>query len=181
MVNLGFDVFPFVLTHACNVNFTVKVADVADDGFVFHANHVIVCDHIDVAGCCDKNICFICGPVHGDDSVTFHSGLQGANRIDFYNPNLSGKGAKSLGAALAHIAVADNNGNFAGDHDIGGAFNSIDQRLTAAIEVIEFGFCDRIVDIHRREAKRALSGHLIQAVNAGCSLFADAFDMNDAL
>ena len=157
------------------------MADVADDGFVFHANHVIVSNHIDVAGRRDKNIGFVCGPVLGDDSVAFHSGLKSANRVNFHNPNLSGKSAKSLSAALAHIAVADNNGNFAGDHDIGGAFNSIDQRLTAAIEVIEFGFCDRIVDIHRREAKRALSGHLIQAVNAGCGLFANALDMNDAL
>ena len=89
VVDLRFDVFPLVLFHGGDVNFAVEMADVADDGLILHANHMIVRDHVVVTGGCDKNVCLVGGPFHRDDAVAFHGGLQGADRVDFGNPDLS--------------------------------------------------------------------------------------------
>ena len=42
-----------------------------------------------------------------------------------------------LGAALADVAVAADHGDLAGDHDVGGALDAIDERVAAAVEVVE--------------------------------------------
>src|SRR5688572_32749621 len=48
----------------------------------------------------------------------------------------------------------------AGDHDVGRALDAVDQRLAAAVEVVELRLGDRIVDIDRdRKSTRLNSSH----------------------
>jgi hypothetical protein len=50
MVHLRLDLFPLALGQGGHVDLVVKVANVADDGLVFHGGHVLVGNHILVAG-----------------------------------------------------------------------------------------------------------------------------------
>jgi hypothetical protein len=55
-----------------------------------------------------------------------------------------------VGAALAHVAVAAHHGDLAGDHHVGGALEAVEERLAAAVEVVELRLGDRVVDVDRR-------------------------------
>src|SRR3546814_3218516 len=63
------------------------------------------------------------------------------------------------------LETADH-GNLAGDHDVGRALDAVDQRLATAVQVIELGFGNRIVDVDGREGQLALLRHLVQTVHA---------------
>ena len=80
------------------------------------------------------------------------------------------------GAALADVAVAADDGDLAADHDVGGAVDAVDQRVAAAVEVVELGLGDRVVDVDGREQQRAGLEHLVEAVHAGGGLLGDAVD-----
>ena len=67
------------------------------------------------------------GVVHGDHPIAFHRRLQRADRIDLGDPHLRRERAQRLRRALADIAVARHHRDFAGDHDVGGALDAIDQ------------------------------------------------------
>src|SRR5262249_23819392 len=49
VIHLRLDLFPFQLAERGNLNLTVEVADVADDGVVLHLVHMRAGDDIDVA------------------------------------------------------------------------------------------------------------------------------------
>src|SRR5690606_39284501 len=85
-----------------------------------------------------------------------------------------------LGAALAHVAEAADHGDLAGHHDIGGALDAVDQRFTAAVQVVELRLGDRIVHVYRRKGELAVLRHLIQAVHAGGRFFGHAADLRKA-
>jgi hypothetical protein len=57
--------------------------------------------------------------------------------------------------ALADVAVAADHGDLAGDHHVGGALDAVDQRFAAAVEVVELGLGDRVVDVDGREQQLA--------------------------
>ena len=84
-----------------------------------------------------------------------------------------------MGAALAHVAVAADHDDLAGDHDVGGPLDAVGQRLAAAVEVVELALGHGIVDVDRREQQRAAAVHVVQAVYAGGGLFAHADDVGD--
>ena len=94
--------------------------------------------------------------VHGHDAVAFHRRLQRADRVDLGDPDRGAHAAEGLRAALAHVAVAEHHADLAGDHHVGGALDAVDQRLAAAVEVVELGLGDRVVDVDRRELQVGL-------------------------
>jgi hypothetical protein len=49
------------------------------------------------------------------------------------------------------------------DHDVGGAVDAVDQRVAAAVEVVELRLGDRVVDVDRREQQLAVPGELVEA------------------
>src|SRR5574343_1933926 len=106
VVDLRLDLFPRVAFDRRDVDLGVEVADVADDGVVLHLHQVMVIDDVEVAGGGDEDVGLVGGVVHGHDAVAFHGGLQGADRVDFGDPDLGGQGAQGLGGTLAHVAVA---------------------------------------------------------------------------
>ena len=55
-IDLRLHVGPLVITQRFNLNFAVEVADIADDGPVFHVTHVIQRDHVDIAGRRDEDV-----------------------------------------------------------------------------------------------------------------------------
>ena len=83
--------------------------------------------------------------------------------------------------ALAHVAVAADDGDFAGDHDVGGALDAVDQGFAAAVEVVELRFGDRVVDVDGGNEQRALFLHAVEAMDAGGGLLGDAAPRGDDL
>ena len=180
VVDLRLDVVPGVLLERRDLDFVVEVADVADDGLILHPLHVFVRDDVEIAGGGDEDVGLVGGIIHGDDAVAFHRGLQRADRIDLGDPDLGRQRAQRLGGALADVAIAGDHGDLAGDHHVGGALDAVDQRLAAAVEIVELGFGDRVVDVDGREGELAVLGHLIEALDAGGGLLGDALDPSRA-
>src|SRR5690606_24256730 len=180
VIHLGLDLFPFQVLDASHVDLVVEVADVADDGLVLHALHVLTRDHVVVAGSGHEDIGLVGGLFHGHHAIAFHRRLQGADGVDFGDPNLRTQRSEGLSATLAHVAEAADHGDLAGNHDVGGALDTVHEGFAAAIEVVELGFGDRVVHVDGREGELALLGHLIQTVHARGGFFGHATDLAQA-
>nr|BFE72051.1 hypothetical protein GCM10020092_053520 [Actinoplanes digitatis] len=159
-----------------HVDLVVEVPDVADDGLVLHPGHVLVGDHAEAAGRGDEDVRGLHDVVHGGDLVAVHRGLQRADRVDLGDDDPGTLTTQRLGAALAHVAVTVHHGNLAADEDVGGAVDAVDQRVPAAVPVVELALGDRVVDVDRREEQPALLLHLVQPVHAGGGLLGDTPD-----
>ena len=94
--------------------------------------------------------------VEGEDLVALHGRLQGADGVDLGDDHPGPLAAQRLGAALADVAVAEHHGHLAGDHHVGGPEDAVDERVAAAVEVVELGLGDRVVDVDGREQQLAL-------------------------
>ncbi len=177
-VVLGFDRFDrdaLLFFEGIDLDFVVEVADVADDRLILHFEKVGEGDDIDIAGRGDIDIAFSESAFHGVHLKPFHRGLEGVDGVDFGDDDAGAVGAEGVGAAFADIAVAADDGDFTGEHDIGGAFDAIRQGFAAAVEVVEFRFRDRVVDIDGRDEELALFCELVEAVDTGGRFFRDTF------
>jgi hypothetical protein len=94
MVHLGLDLIPGVAFDRGDIDLVVKVADVADDSLVLHGQHVIVGDDVEVAGGGDEDVRQGSGLLHGDHLVAFHGGLEGADGVDFRDPDDGAQAAR---------------------------------------------------------------------------------------
>src|SRR5215210_3913670 len=101
------------------------------------------------------------------DLVALHRGLQRADRIDLGDDDTGALAAQRLRAALADVAVAEDDRDLAADHHVGATVDPVDQRVPAAVEVVELRLGDRVVDVDRREEELARVGELVEAVHAG--------------
>src|SRR6185437_15687401 len=147
LVDLRLDVVPFQVTQARNLDFVVEMPDVADDGAVLHGAHVIDGDDVLVAGRGDEDVGARRGFFHGDDFIAFHHRLQRADRIDFGDHDAAAGLAQRGGRALADVAKTRDHRELAGHHHVGAAADAVDQRFTAAIEIVELRLGDAVVDV----------------------------------
>src|SRR5690606_4158578 len=105
-----------------------------------HFLHVIQRDDVFATGSGDEYVAFLYGFFHSDDFEALHHGLQGADGVDFGNQHAAAVRGQALGAAFTDVAVTGDNGHFAGQHDIGGAFDAVGQGFAAAVFVVELAF-----------------------------------------
>ena len=71
------------------------------------------------------------------DLVALHRRLQRVDRVDLGDDDARALAAQRLRAALADVAVAAHDGDLAADHHVGGAVDAVDERVAAAVEVVE--------------------------------------------
>tara|TARA_R110002003_G_scaffold28_16_gene1661 strand:- start:18704 stop:19177 length:474 start_codon:yes stop_codon:yes gene_type:complete len=81
---------------------------------------------------------------------------------------------ESLGAALADITETSDDSDLAGNHDIGGTLDTVDERLTAAVQVVELGLGDRVVDVDGGDEEALALEHAVEMVHAGGGLLGHA-------
>jgi hypothetical protein len=142
---------------AGHVDLVVEVADVADDGLVLHrAMCVAVMTSLLPVG--DDDVGLADDVLEPCDLVAVHRRLQRADRVDLGDDHASALAAQRLGAALADVAVAADDGDLAADQHVGGAVDAVDQRVAAAVLVVELALGDRVVDVDRREEQLAGGG-----------------------
>ena len=166
LVDLRLDVVPAVIAQAVDLDLGVEMADIADDGAILHLPHVVERDDVGVAGRGDEDVANRGGVVHGRHLVTFHGCLQRADRIDLGDGDARTLTAQAFGAAFADIAIAADDRELAGEHDVGRALDAVGQTLAAAIEIIEFRLGDGVVHVDGREGQAALLLHLVEPVHA---------------
>ncbi|GIX50471.1 MAG: hypothetical protein KatS3mg132_665 [Limisphaera sp.] len=164
---------------AVHLDLVVEVADVADDGLVLHAEHVLERDDVAVAGGGDVDVGLAQGVLDGRHLEAFHRGLEGVDGVDLGDDDPRAEAAQAVGAALADVAVAADDGGLAGDHHAQGALEAVGQRLAAAVEVVELRLGDRVVDVDGGHEELAGLEHLVEAVHAGGGFLGDAFPILD--
>ena len=175
-MHLRLDLVPLEVLQAGDLNLRVEVTDVADDGVVLHRAHVLDANDVLVARGGAEDVGLVGDVFQGADLIAFHGGLQGADRVDLGDHDAGAALAQRGGRALAHVAVTADHRDLAGQHDVGAATDRVDQRFTAAVQVVELGLGDAVVDVDGRERQVALLGHFVQAVDARGGLFRHAAD-----
>ena len=161
---------------AGHVDLVVEVADVAHDRLVLHPRHVRRGDDVLVAGGGDEDVGLLEDFVERFHLVALHRRLQRADRVDLGDDHPRALAPQRFRAALADVAEAAHDGDLATDHHVGRPVDAVDQGVPAAVEVVELGLRDGVVDVDRREQQLARLDHLVQAVHAGRRLLGHAFD-----
>ena len=158
------------------------MADVPDDGFIFHLCHVLGGDDLEVAGGGHEDVSGFNDIIKRGDLEAFHRGLQGTDGVDFGHDDAGALTLERLGTALADVAVATDDSDLAGDHDVGGAEQAVDERVSAAVKVVELALGARVVDVDGGEEELAFFFELVEALDTGGGFFGDALaGLSDAV
>lgn len=156
-----------------NVNLNVKVTNVADNGVVGHSLEVLADKNVTAAGGGDKDLANGSSLVHGDDLVAGHSSLESVDGVNLSHNNTSTHAVQSLGATLADITETSDDGNLASNHDIGGTLDTVNERLTATVQVVELGLGDGVVDVDGGDKQLLLLEHAVKVVDTSGGLLGD--------
>lgn len=175
-VDLGLDVLANDAgegLEAGHVDLVVKVTDVADNGVVLHLVHRGDSDDVLVACGGDEDVGLGDDRLEPHDAEALHAGLQCADGVNLSDVDDATGGLEGLGASLADVAEPSNDCALAGEHDIGGAHQAVREGVLAAVEVVELGLGDGVVDVDGAEEESALLGHCVETVHTGGGLLRD--------
>jgi len=180
-INLGLDLdaLDAVGLELGDLDFSVEVTDVAEDGVVAHLFEVLLTDDVVVTGGGDDDVGVLDEVLDGGNLVTFHAGLEGVDGVDFGDDDASTEGAEGGGGALTDITVSGDEGGLAGDHDVGGALDTVDERFTAAVEVVELGLGDGVVDVDGGDGELAVLLAAVEVLDTSGGFFGDTEDTFD--
>lgn len=166
----------------------------ADNGIFKHHREVLASDDIPVTGGGDKEIGTGSSFLHGGNFKAGHGGLESVDRVDLsdnYTSTIGAEGFSTLFSrleqepgtelsftyTLANIAIASNDSDLAGKHNISGTLNAINEGFAAAIIVVKLGFSDRVVDIDGRSLQATFTECLVEVVDASSGLLRDTADI----
>ena len=110
----------------------------------------------------------------GRHLVAVHRRLQRADRVDLGDDDARALAAKGLSTTLADVAVTADHRNLAADEHVGRPVDAVDQRVPAAVLVVELRLGHRVVHVDGREQQRACLMHLVEPVDAGRGLLGHA-------
>ena len=174
-VDLGLDVVPLGDLHeAGHVNLIVKVSNVSYDGVVLHLLHGVGHENSLVSGGGDEDVGEADDLVEGCHGETFHARLEGTDRVNLGDVYDAAAGPHGLSASLADVAESANDGLLSGHHDVGGAHDAVGEGVLAAVQVVELGLGDRVVDVDGWEEEGSGLLHAVKPVDSGGGLLGDA-------
>lgn len=134
-------------------------------------------ENVTATGGCDEDLTERSGLLHGDDLETGNGGLKSVDGVNLGDEDTGTHAVESGDTALANITVSGNNSNLSGNHNISGTLDAIDERLPAAVKVVELGLGDGVVDIDGRDEETVLLAlvleHAVKVVNTGGGLLGD--------
>jgi hypothetical protein len=111
--------------------------------------------------------------LHGGDLVTSHGSLEGVDGVNLGDDDTGTHAVEGHGAALADITETGDNGDLASNHDVGSTLDTVNEGLTAAVQVVELGLGDGVVDVDGRNKELALLEHAVQVVDTSGGLLGD--------
>lgn len=118
----------------------------------------------------DENLTLRSSVLHGGDLEAVDSGLEGVDGVDLSNEDTGTHAAEGVGATLANVTVTGNDTNLTSNHDIGGTLDTVNERLTATVQVVELGLGNRVVDVDSGDSQLLLLEHTVQVVDTGGGL-----------
>lgn len=154
-----------------DVDFNVKVTDVAHDGVFGHLFKVLADDDVSATSGGDEDLTDLGDVVHGVDLVTGNGGLQGVDGVDFGDDDASTHRSEGVGTTLTDVTEPGDDGGLTGDHDVGGSLDPVDQRFSAPVQVVELGLGDGVVDVDGGDLELTFLDHLVQVVDTGGGFF----------
>jgi hypothetical protein len=171
-VDLGLDVGDGlgVLLEPGNVDFDIEVTDVADNGIVGHSLEVNASKDVTAASGGDKDLTLGSSLLHGGDLEAGNGSLESVDGVDLSDDDAGTHAVESLSTTLADITETSNNGDLASNHDIGGTLDTVDERLTAAVQVVELGLGDGVVDVDGGDKETLALEHSVEVVHTGGGL-----------
>lgn len=174
-VDLGLDVLDglSVGLQPGNVDLNVEVTNVANNGVVAHGLEVAADQDVTATSGGNEDLTDLGGLLHGGDLVTLDSSLEGVDGVDLGDENASTHGVKGLGTTLTDITVTGDDTDLTSDHDIGGTLDTVDEGLTATVQVVELGLGDTVVDVDGRDLEGTLLQHTVKVVDTGGGLLGD--------
>lgn len=176
-VDLGLDVLHGLgtLLEPSNVDFNVKVTNVADNGVVAHGLEVLADNDITATSGGDEDLADGGSLLHGDNLVARDGSLESVDRVDLGDQNTSTHTVKGCNTTLSDITVSGDNGNLTSNHDIGSTLDAIDERFSAAVKVVELGFGNGVVDVDGRAEETVLLvlEHSVEVVDTSSGLLRD--------
>ena len=146
----------------------------ANDRIVLHHVKVFTREDIPASGRRDENLSLRRRLLHRRDLIARDRRLQRIDRIHLRHDDSCTHTVQSLRTPFTHITIPSHNCDFACNHDISRALDTINQRLPAAVQVIELGLGDRIVDVDGGDQEARLFQHAVQVVHARRRLLRDA-------
>lgn len=154
-----------------DVDFNVEVTDIANNGVVLHDFEMFACEDISAAGRRDEDLADWGCLLHGGHLIARDGCLECVDGIDLGDDDASAHAVKSLSATLADVTEAGDDSDFAGDHDVCCALDAVDERLSAAVEIVKFGLGNGVVDVDGGYEELLVLEQSVQMVNAsGCLL-----------
>ena len=142
----------------------------ADDGVVAHGLEVTANQDVTAASGGDEDLTLGSGLIHGGDLVALDGSLEGVDGVNLGDQDAGTHAVQGGGAALANVTVAGNDGDLTGDHHVGGTLDTVDQRLLAAVQVVELGLGDGVVDVDGGDEQLAVLEHAVEVVHTGGGL-----------
>lgn len=115
----------FDFGQSVDLDFIIKMTDVAYDGVVFHGLDVIGGDDISVSGGSYEYIYFVKDVFNGDYFESFHTGLEGTNGVYFGDKYSGSTLFHTHGWTFSNVSITTDQYFFASDHDIGGSVEGV--------------------------------------------------------
>jgi hypothetical protein len=170
-----------VLLQPSNVDLAIEMTNVADDSIVWHNLKVLAEENVSATSGGDEDLTTGSSLLHGGNLETGNGGLESVDRIDLGDDDTGTHSVESHGATLSDITETGDNGDLTGNHDIGGTLDTINERLTASVQVVELGLGDRVVDVDGWDEKSALLQHSVQVVDTGGGFLRDTIAVLEKL
>lgn len=178
-VDLGLDVLGRlgVGLEPGNVDLNIEVTNVANNGVLGHGLEVLADEDVSAAGGGDEDLTDRSGLLHSGDLVAGNGGLESVDGVDLSDDDTGTHGVEGLGTTLSDVTETSDNGDLASNHDISGTLDTVDEGLSAAVEVVELALGDGVVDVDGGDKETVvLAGvlqHLVQVVDTGGGLLGD--------
>ena len=145
----------------------------ADDGVVGHSLEVDTGQNVTAASGGDKDLALGSSLLHGDDLEAGHGSLEGVDGVNLSYQDTGTHAGQGHGTALADITETSNDGDLASNHNVGSTLDTVDEGLTAAVQVVELGLGDGVVDVDGGDQELAVLEHAVEVVDTGSGLLRD--------
>ncbi len=149
------------------------MTDVADNSIVGHGLEMCSSQDISAAGGGNENLTLRSSLLHGGNLEAGDGSLESVDGIDLSDNDTGTHAVESLSAALADITETSNNGDLASNHNISGPLDTVDKRFTAAVEVVELGLGNGVVDVDGWDKETLALEHSVEMVDTSGGLLRD--------
>lgn len=158
---------------ACSEPTRYVEALTANNGVITHDLEVLANEDVTAAGGGDEDLTKRSSLLHGGNLKALDGSLESVDRVNLSDKDTGTHAVKSLGAALADITITSDNADLSGNHDIGGTLDTVDERLAAAVQVVELGLGDGVVDVDGGDEELALLEHPVEVVDTSGGLLGE--------